>query len=81
MRLGETESQEERRYLSGPSPSNQGFLSSACALEDSFHSHTHKINAFHEVGSIISVERDTSVNRTNSSSFRCLVSRDIQTNI
>lgn len=26
---GETESQEERRYKSGPSPSNQGFFSSA----------------------------------------------------
>lgn len=78
---GETESQEERMHKSGPSPSNQGFLSRACALKDSFHSHTHKINAFYEVGSIINVQKDTSVNRTNSSSFRCLVRRGIQTNI
>lgn len=38
---GETESQEERRYKSGPSPSNQGFLSRAVHWKIVFiHTHT-----------------------------------------
>lgn len=50
-------------------------------ITGSFILNTHTINAFREVGSILSVESDTSVKRTNLLSFRCLVRREIQTNI